>query len=346
MKFSLKSIPLLSFATLFLSVLVSCKQEKNLVVYNGQALGTNYQLQFYAPERFDLVKQFDSTITAINRSMSTYQSDSDISRINAGDTTVVVDAMFKEVFALAQQVYKATDGYYDPTVGVLANAYGFGPDRPLKELDSTSVDSLMQYVGLDKLSISPQGQLQKNTEHIYLDFNSIAKGYCIDRIGKMLEQNGVEDYLIELGGELLAKGENLDKNQTWRVGIENINAPVEQRTYTEAVSLNDKGMAGSGNYRKYRQDSITGKKYVHTINPITGSAEQSDVLSATVIASTCAEADAWATAFMALGLERSKAVISKNKELAAFLMYSSQSEDSVAVFVSERFKPYLIEPNR
>ncbi|WP_442846348.1 FAD:protein FMN transferase [Leeuwenhoekiella sp. H156] len=346
MKFSLKSISALLFGALVLAICTSCEPERNLVVYNGQALGTSYQLQFYAPERFDLVKQFDSTITAINKSMSTYQADSDISRINAGDTTIVVDAMFKEVFALAQQVYNATDGYYDPTVGVLANAYGFGPDKPLKKLDSITIDSLMQYVGLDKLTISQQGKLQKNTEHIYLDFNSIAKGYCIDRIGKMLEQNGVEDYLIELGGELLAKGKNLDKNQAWRVGIENINAPVEQRTYTEAVSLNDKGMAGSGNYRKYRQDSVTGKKYVHTINPITGSAEQSDVLSATVIAPTCAEADAWATAFMALGFERSKAVIAKNKDLAAYLMYSDQTEDSVSVFVSERFKPYLVEPNK
>ena len=336
---NIKSLVLLFSVFLSLS---SCKPEENLVVYNGQALGTSYQLQFYASERFDLVQQFDSTIAVINKSMSTYQPDSDISRINAGDNSVVVDGMFREVFALAQQVYNATDGYYDPTVGVLANAYGFGPDKPLKKLDSSTIDSLKRYVGLDKLSISTEGKLQKNTPHIYLDFNSIAKGYCIDQIGKMLEQNGVKNYLIELGGELLAKGNNLDKNQPWKVGIENINAPVENRTYTEAVSLYNKGMAGSGNYRKYRTDSITGAKYVHTINPITGSAEQSDILSATVIAPTCAEADAWATAFMAMGFERSKAVIARNKELAAYLIYSDQIEDTVSVFVSERFNPYLI----
>ena len=336
---NIKSLVLLFSVFLSLS---GCKPEENLVVYNGQALGTSYQLQFYASERFDLVQQFDSTIAVINKSMSTYQPDSDISRINAGDNNVVVDGMFREVFALAQQVYNATDGYYDPTVGVLANAYGFGPDKPLKKLDSSTIDSLKRYVGLDKLSISTEGKLQKSTPHIYLDFNSIAKGYCIDQIGKMLEQNGVKNYLIELGGELLAKGNNLDKNQPWKVGIENINAPVENRTYTEAVSLYNKGMAGSGNYRKYRTDSITGAKYVHTINPITGSAEQSDILSATVIASTCAEADAWATAFMAMGFERSKAVIARNKELAAYLIYSDRTEDTVSVFVSERFNPYLI----
>ena len=336
---NIKSLVLLFSVFLSLS---SCKPEENLVVYNGQALGTSYQLQFYASERFDLVQQFDSTIAVINKSMSTYQPDSDISRINAGDNSVVVDGMFREVFGLAQQVYNATDGYYDPTVGVLANAYGFGPDKPLKKLDSSTIDSLRRYVGLDNLSISTEGKLQKSTPHIYLDFNSIAKGYCIDQIGKMLEQNGVKNYLIELGGELLAKGNNLDKNQPWKVGIENINAPVENRTYTEAVSLYNKGMAGSGNYRKYRTDSITGAKYVHTINPITGSAEQSDILSATVIAPTCAEADAWATAFMAMGFERSKAVIARNKELAAYLIYSDRTEDTVSVFVSERFSPYLI----
>ncbi len=343
MLINIKSLVLLF--SIFLS-LSGCKSDDNLVVYNGQALGTSYQLQFYASERFELVKEFDSTIAVINKSMSTYQPDSDISRINAGDSSVVVDAMFREVFSLAQKVYQATDGYYDPTVGILANAYGFGPDKALKTLDTATIDSLKRYVGFDKLSISAEGKLQKNTPHIYLDFNSIAKGYCIDQIGKMLEQNGVENYLIELGGELLAKGNNLDKNQPWKVGIENINAPVENRTYTEAVSLHNKGMAGSGNYRKYRTDSITGAKYVHTINPISGSAEQSDILSSTVIATTCAEADAWATAFMAMGYERSKEVIAQNKELAAYLMYVPQNADTTSIFISKSFEPFLVGVKR
>ena len=342
MKFILK----IFIGFIILTGFSSCQPEKNLVVYNGQALGTSYQLQFYASERFDLVRQFDSTIAAINKSMSTYQPDSDISQINAGDTTVIVDDMFKEVLALSRTVYKASGGYYDPTVGILANAYGFGPDKPLKKLDSATIDSLRQFVGLDKIRISPEGKIKEETFPVYLDFNSIAKGYCIDQIGKMLEQNGVEDYLIELGGELLAKGKNRDKGQAWRVGIENINAPIDNRTYTEAVELKDLGMAGSGNYRKYRTDSLTGAMYVHTINPLTGRAEKSDVLSSTVIASTCAEADAYATAFMAMGFERSKSLLENDKNLAAYLMFTKKGSDSVYVYCSESFKPYLVKTKK
>lgn len=335
------------FVTIIVLVLtaLSCDTQPKLVVLSGQALGTGYQVQFYANERFDVAHKFDSTIAAINKSMSTYQPDSDISKINGGDTSVVVDAMFKEVLELSRTVYKATNGVYDPTVGILVNAYGFGPEKPLEQLDSVTLDSLKNYVGLDKIKISPQGKIQKDNKAVYLDFNSIAKGYCIDRIGKMLEENGVDNYLIELGGELLARGQNLDKNQEWRVGIENINAPVTDRDYTEAVSLLNKGMAGSGNYRKFRIDSITGQRFVHTVNPITGLAEKSDVLSATVIANSCAKADAFATAFMALGYEKSKAVLNEIDGVDAYLMYTRTAEDSVQVYMSESFKTYLVEAN-
>ncbi len=321
------------------ATLLSCTEKPGLTVLRGEALGTGYQIQFYTSEEFSVQQKFDSVIEAINQSMSTYRSSSDISRINHGDTTVVVDDMFKEVLQLSREVYKETDGYYDPTVGVLVNAYGFGPEKPLKQLDSVTLDSLKTYVGLNKIQITPAGTISKDQGGVYLDFNSIAKGYSIDRVGAMLENNGVKNYLIELGGELLAKGINLDKEKPWAVGIENIYAPVEDRDYTQVVNLKDKGMAGSGNYRKFRVDSISGKRFVHTINPISGKAERSDVLSATVLANTCAEADAYATAFMALGLKKSQVVLSKLKNVDAYLMYAQH--DSTAVFVSEGFKKYL-----
>lgn len=328
---------ILSF--IFCATLISCADKPSHTILRGEALGTGYQVQFYTSAEFGVQEKFDSVIEAINQSMSTYRASSDISRINHGDTTVVVDDMFKEVLALSREVYKTTDGYYDPTVGVLVNAYGFGPEKPLSQLDSVTLDSLKEYVGLDKIQITQSGKITKEQGGVYLDFNSIAKGYSIDRVGAMLEHNGVKNYLIELGGELLAKGTNLDKEKPWAVGIENINAPVENRDYTQVVNLKDKGMAGSGNYRKFRVDSITGKRFVHTINPISGKAERSDVLSATVIANTCAEADAYATAFMALGLKKSQAVLSKLKEVDAYLMYAN--DDSTAIFVSEGFKKYL-----
>ncbi len=328
---------------LLLFIVLSCEQKNDneLRSFSGEALGTVYTVQFYSDHKFPVQERFDSVIGAINHSMSTYIPDSDISRINDGDTTVVVDDMFKEVLAEARKVYEVTDGYYDPTVGILVNAYGFGPEKAINQLDKQILDSLRQFVGLDEISLSVEGRIKKENSAVYIDFNSIAKGYCIDRVGVMLEENGVTDYLIEMGGELRARGTNLEKKSAWKVGIENISAPVEDRQYTKIVALTDRGMAGSGNYRKFRVDSATGKRFVHTVNPLTGLAEKTDVLSATVIANTCAEADAYATACMAMGLERSKIVLESLENVDAYLLYATG--DTTAVYMSKGFHKYLVE---
>ncbi|HEA29213.1 MAG TPA: FAD:protein FMN transferase [Leeuwenhoekiella sp.] len=328
---------------IILLMFISCAQKETNErrSFSGQALGTSYNVQFYSDHQFPVQEKFDSVIAAINHSMSTYIPDSDISRINAGDTTVVVDDMFKEVLNQSREVYEVTAGYYDPTVGILVNAYGFGPGKPIKQLDDKVLDSLKHYVGLDEINLSSQGRIKKENSAVYIDFNSIAKGYCIDRIGVMLEQNSVTDYLIEMGGELRGRGTNLEKKSAWKVGIENIDAPVEDRTYTTIVALTDRGMAGSGNYRKFRIDSATGKRFVHTVNPLTGLAEKTDVLSATVIASTCAIADAYATACMAMGLERSKKVLESLDNVDAYLLYAAG--DTTAVYMSNGFGKYLVE---
>ena len=312
------------FLVLLIPFIFSCKQEPALHSFSGGALGTSYNVQFYAEKQFPVQQKFDSVVAAVNHSMSTYIPESDISKINSGDRSIVVDSMFREVLSLARKIYINSGGYYDPTVGVLVNAYGFGPGKQLKVLDSAHIDSLKQYVGLDKISLSPQGTVFMQKEGMYLDFNSIAKGYCIDRIGLMLEANGVKDYLVEMGGELRARGTNLDKKKPWTVGIENIDAPEDDRSYGATVALTDKGMAGSGNYRKFRLDSVTGERYVHTINPITGHATRSNILSSTVIAPTCAKADGYATAFMALGLERAKKVLDTLQDVDAYLLYDDQ----------------------
>lgn len=325
----------------FLSIsLLACTQKPELRSFSGEALGTSYQLQFYGSKPFPVEEKLDSVVEAINHSMSTYSSSSDISKINRGDTSVVVDSMFREVLSISNKIYSSTGGYFDPTVGVLVNAYGFGPGKPLKVLDSAHIDSLKTYVGLDKIKLSPEGKIDMAQKGMYLDFNSIAKGYCIDRIGIMLEAHGVKDYLIEMGGELRAHGTNLVKKSPWTIGIENIDGPVDDRSYSKTVALIDKGMAGSGNYRKFRVDSVTGERYVHTINPITGHATRSNVLSSTVIAPTCAEADGYATAFMALGLEGSKKVLDTLKGINAYLLYDDQN-GGTEVYMSKGFDKFL-----
>lgn len=325
---------------LFSITLACTKNELKYQSTQGNALGTTYSIQYFTTENFDIEKGIDSLLYSLNRSVSTYIPDSDISKINNGDTTIVVDEIFINVFSISEKVNKESNGYFDPTVGVLRNAYGFGTVKPISKIDTTTLDSLKQFVGFNKVSINVDGTIKKEHPQIYFDFNAVAKGYGIDMIGNYLSSKGVENYLIELGGELLAKGENQNTNKPWKVGIEAIDSSLENRTYTAAVSLKNRGMASSGNYRKYRVDSLTGKKYVHTINPLTGEAEQSDITSATVIANTCALADAYATTFMAMGLEKTIKLLEELPEVDVYLTYTD-SGDMPQVFISDGMKTNL-----
>lgn len=325
-------------ALLTILLFVSCGNNiPEPVFFHGDAFGTSYNIQLYSKQNVDFQKGLDSVIDVVNHSVSTYIPDSDISKINNGDSTMVVDSIFKEVFKISAEVNKKTSGYFDPTIGVLRNAYGFGDVKPLKEIDSKTLDSLMRYVGFHKVRLNQDGTISKDYPQIYFDFNAVAKGYGVDCLGRYLESLGVKDYLIELGGEILTKGENLSKNQEWVVGIEAVNSELDDRSFAASVKLKNVGMASSGNYRKFRIDSTSGKRYVHTLNPLTGSAEQSDVTSSTVLAPSCAEADAYATSFMALGLAKSKELLKDLPRVEAYLTYTdSLNQDQV--FITQGFK--------
>lgn len=312
------------FIVLFV-FLAACTTERVLHQYAGGALGTSYSVLCYGDAQMELQPKIDSVFTAVNQSMSTYIPQSDISRINEGDSTVVVDAMFRDVFNLSKRIHSETDGYFDPTVGILVDAWGFGPGA-LQELDSTRVDSLLGFVGLDKVSLVPDGRIRKKDPAIRLDFNAIAKGYAIDRLAVMLDDNGVSDYLVEVGGEVVTKGIHLEKEKEWTVGIDDPQVEFGRRIKL-AIRLKDRAMASSGNYRKFRIDSITGEKFVHTIDPKTGFTKNSNVLSATVLAPTCAEADAYATSFMAMPLEASQELISQRQDLDVYLIYLDEAGD-------------------
>ena len=320
---------------------VSCTEKKqDTKVLQGNAFGTTYTIQYFSEENPPLQSGLDSVFNAVNQSLSTYIPKSDISRINQGDTTVVNDAMFKEVFLISEIVYNESQGYFDPTVGILRNAYGFGDVAPITEIDSTVLDSLRQYVGFNKVKLRDNGTIWKKYPEIYFDFNAIAKGYGIDRIGEYLEGKGITNYLIELGGELLAKGTNLAKKQPWIVGIETVDSNLENRAYQTTLTLKNSGMASSGNYRKFRINPRTGKKYVHTINPLTGFAEEGDMTSATVIAPTCALADAYATAFMAMGVAFSKKILEKNDAIEGYLTFTNVNNEQ-EVYQSKGFEALI-----
>jgi thiamine biosynthesis lipoprotein len=305
---------------------------------SGGALGTSYSIIYISDETLDYQKEIDSVFQAVNQSMSTYVPTSDISKINEGDSTVVVDDMFKEVFAISSNVHQASNGYFDPTIGVLANAWGFGPGEQI-ELDSLKVDSLLNYVGWEKVQLNSDNTITKANSAIRFDFNAVAKGYAIDRLGALLDAKGIDNYLVEVGGEVLAKGTNLVSGKQWTVGIDDPQVETG-RQLKLIVTLEDKAMASSGNYRKFRIDSETGEKYVHTINPKTGYTQNSYVLATSVVANTCAVADAYATTFMAMDLEESKKVLAEHTELEAYIIYLDENGDTKE-FMTSGFETFV-----
>ncbi len=305
----------------------------------GEALGTSYSITILYLEELNLEREIDSVFKVVNYSMSTYLPDSDISKINQGDSNIVVDKMFRDVFELSKEVYSDTEGYFDPTVGALVNAWGFGPGKQLA-LDSTKVDSILQFVGFDKVRLTEKGTVIKNDPRIFFDFNAIAKGYAIDRLAELLDQKDIENYLIEVGGEIIAKGENKLKQKSWIVGIDDPQVE-EGRRLKLTLQLRDNAMASSGNYRKFRIDSITGKKFVHTINPKTGYTRDANILAVSVIAKNCAKADAYATAFMAMELSESIKLLGAHKELNAYIIYIDEIGE-VTEFMTPDFKKLVV----
>ncbi len=322
-----------------LVLLVSCKTDPQLVKNQnmGAALGTSYSLIYISEGELDYQMEIDSVFEVINRSMSTYLPNSDISRINSGDTTVVVDHMFKEVFERSKEIHERTKGYFDPTVGTLVNAWGFGPGKEIA-LDSARVDSLMRFVGFDKVSLSADGMIQKSHKEIQFDFNAIAKGYAIDRLANMMNDKGIENYLLEVGGELVAKGQNAFDKRPWGVYVQDPEAERAKVT----IRLEDRAMASSGNYRHFRIDSITGTKYVHTIDPLTGFGKNGSTLGVNVLANTCAEADAYATAFMAMELDTANRILATDNTLDAFIIYLDK-EGNTQEFMTQGFEKLLLK---
>jgi thiamine biosynthesis lipoprotein len=315
----------LSSLLLLLILVSSCSKlkDENPIKLEGDALGTTFHITYYDENQRNYSQQIDSLIHAINKSLSTYIPTSDISKINQGDTSVIVDAYFEEVFNKSEKVYKTTNGIFDPTIGTLVNAWGFGPQKTMAHLNQTQIDSLLQYVGYDKVKLVNHKVIKSNPA-IYLDFNAIAKGYAIDVLGRFFETQNITTYLIEIGGEIRARGD-----KTWKIAIEHPNFDGSQ-SFQASINLNKESIATSGSYRKFKNDEETGKKYIHIINPKTGFAVMSNLLSASVIApADCADVDAYATAFIAMGLEQTKTFLKANASgmsgIKVFLIYSDEN---------------------
>ena len=321
---------------LILFVLFSACSKNEVVIIDGQALGTYYRVKYfdlgYGKENFQ--KGIDSILIVMNKSMSTYIPSSDISKINSGDSTIVVDEHFEKVFQKANLMWYKSQGYFDPTVGAWVNAYGFGPNKKLKTIGLKERDSLMKITGWPRIRLTKERRVIKDDSNIFIDFNALAKGYTVDQINSYFEKKGSKNHLIDIGGELVSRGKNLITNKMWSVGIEKPSETTLPRKIFDIIELNNEALATSGNYRKYRLDKETNQKYVHSINPLNGRPARSNILSVSVKAEDCMTADAYATSLMVMPLNMGKKLINDTPNVEAlwitsknqnFVTYSSKN---------------------
>ncbi|MFD2917366.1 FAD:protein FMN transferase [Psychroserpens luteus] len=314
------------YVVLFLCLL-SCKKETKSntqssinIKLSGPVFGTSYSVIYDSEINYS--KQFDSLFEVVNQSMSTYIPTSEISKLNRNEA-YKIDNHFQNVFLASKEIYNETNGAFDPTIGNVVNTWSFGADKNKFLTDSITIDSLMQYVGLNKVSII-EGKVSKSP-NTYLEFNAIAKGYGVDVIGEFLETKNIENYLVEIGGEIRVRGENKDKNSSWKVGLDEPRFDGEQSVY-KAISLRDEAMATSGTYRKFKIDE-NGNRYAHIIDTKTGYPSKTNILSVSVLAKDCMTADAYATAFQAMGIDKVKTFAERHSELKVFIIFENEAKE-------------------
>jgi len=317
---------------LFLLILCACSTFDNriLVKNSGQAQGSYFHIQYLSENGENYKLQIDSILLEVDSSLSIYKEYSIISKLNKGKD-VKTDTLFNTVFRGAQKVFLESEGNFDCSVSPLVNAWGFYKDKLGDSLiiDSAKFRKILPYVGFDKIRLIADSLVLP--KGMSLDFNSIAQGYTVDVIAQFLESKGDSNYLVEVGGELLAKGRNADGN-IWRVGVDKPSEDIDmQERFQFILDLEDKALATSGNYRKfYEKDGV---KYAHTINPFTGFPAQNRLLSVTVIHDNCMFADAYATAFMVMGVKQSRQFAKAHSEIEIYLVYTGK-EGAWKTFIS------------
>lgn len=296
----------------------------------GSVFGTIYHITYLHDS--DLRDSITYVLQQVDKSLSPFNPNSIITAVNQNQDPQL-DKMFMEVFQIAQTVYAATDGAFDITVAPLVNAWGFG-FKNKEHITPELIDTLLIHVGMDKVSLS-ENHIIKQDSSLLLDCSAIAKGYGVDAVGRFLESKGIINYMVEIGGEVRVRGLN-PHSTLWNIGI---NKPEDdslsiKQDIQEVIHVTDISMATSGNYRNYYQDG--NKRYAHTIDPHTGYPAQKEILSSTVLAHDCVIADAYATAFMVMGLDSAKVILQQHPELKAYFIYADTLGKN-AIWKTENF---------
>lgn len=329
-------LPFLALLIIGTIIIVSKQRSMPYQHDKGFVFGTVYNITYQYDQ--NLKNEIEAELKKVDNSLSPFNKKSTITAINE-NRSVKVDEMFARVFDMAQDISKETNGAFDITVAPMVNLWGFGfktGQTPSKQ----KIDSLRQIVGYQKVALLA-GKIKKNDPRIMLDCSAIAKGYGSDVVARYLESLGIKNFMIEIGGEIVTKG-NSEKRVPWKIGVtkpsdDSLNLDNELQT---VLNVTDKAMATSGNYRNFYYKG--GKKYAHTIDPHTGYPVQHSLLSATVLARQCAIADAYATSFMVMGIDKAKIVLQNHPELMAYFIYSGPKGE-LKVWYSPSLKDKVLE---
>lgn len=328
------------FVPLYFILHKSPKPVEVAYVHNeGKAQGTYYSATYQQPEGKDLQPEIEQFFSDFDASLSTYRPNSIISKINQNNDSVVTDAYFENMFKAAQEVSEKSNGAFDITVGPLVNAWGFGFETNDKS-KLPDVAKLLPLIGYQKVKLVNHKIIKENP-NIIIDASGIAQGYSADLIAAIFEKNGCKNYMIDIGGEIMCKGLN-PKGKKWQIGVDKpVDDPEDASGELQTVlSISDIAVTTSGNYRKFYYKD--GKKYAHTINPKTGYPVSHNLLSATVIAPTCIMADAYATAFMVVGVDSAMALCKRIPGMDCYLIYTDEL-GKYQVTYTDGFKKYLAQ---
>jgi len=326
---------------IFLLIFLAACHLQHEVPIAGETMGTTYHIKVvtgYLSDSAGLKRKIDRRLQEINRSMSTYDSRSEISRFNAIRTSteqMCASEDFADVMRAAEKVYRLTGGAWDGTVKPLVNLWGFGHVAIKREVPpKKEIDRLLAEVGFDRIELSKDGCLRKKKTPLYLDLNSIAKGYAVDRVAALIKNSGIDNFVVEIGGEVYASGSRPD-GKPWRVGI---NLPEIEASLTEiyrVVNLRNRAMATSGDYRNFFE--INGRRYSHVLDPHTGYPVSNSVVSVSVIADNCTLADGLATALMVIGPEKGLELVNRLDNVEA-LFVVQRADKSLQNYFSNGFK--------
>lgn len=321
---------------LIVGTIIILKKQAPFRTDEGLVFGTVYKITYQSED--NLKNEIEAELKKVNNSLSPFDPTSVITHVNHNEE-VEPDSFFVHVFRLARKVSEETNGAFDITVAPLVNAWGFG-FKQSTGVDSLTIDSLQQITGYQKVALRDNRVIKKDPR-IMLDCSAIAKGFGVDAVAHLLESKGIKNYMVDIGGEVVVRGKNPRMN-AWQIGI---NKPIDDslsvnQELQTILAISDAGMATSGNYRNFYYKG--GKKYAHTIDPRTGYPVQHSILSSTVIAKDCASADAYATAFMVMGLDSAKAFCEAYPELDAYFICASEGGDFETYF-TEGMKRYIIK---